>query len=83
MTDCNKLKNKLQAESFSLLETVLYLDGHPDCEKALCHYREKQAELAKLTDMYQKTIGPLTIYGGNCDTWQWVEGPWPWECEAN
>ena len=85
MSSCREgdLKNKLKAVSFALYETVLYLDGHPDCQAALAHYNALVEELEELTGRYEDKYGPLTIFSNNCDTWAWVSSPWPWESEAN
>lgn len=85
MTPCRNedLKNKLKAVSFALYETVLYLDGHPDCQAALVHYNSLVDELEELTERYEQKYGPLTIFSNNCDKWDWVSSPWPWESEAN
>ena len=33
---------------------------------------------------YEKACGPMTMYGNKSQrSWDWVEGPWPWESEAN
>ena len=33
---------------------------------------------------YEAAYGPLTIASQtDCDAWKWVQGPWPWESEAN
>ena len=77
------LKNKLKAVSFALYETVLYLDGHPECQAALAHYNTLVAELEELTERYEEKYGPLTIYSNNASKWDWVSSPWPWESEAN
>lgn len=85
MSACNGngLKEKLQAVSFALYETVLYLDAHPDCAEALSHYNDLVGELEELTEQYEKSYGPLTIFDNQTNTWEWVSSPWPWEAEAN
>ena len=33
---------------------------------------------------YEAAYGPLTIASQtDCGAWKWVQGPWPWESEAN
>ena len=69
---------QLRAYKFSIIELGLYLDTHPDDEKALCLHR-KYCKMAKdLKDKYQKVYGPLTI-NYPCNKWRWLEEPWPWE----
>ncbi len=62
--------------NFSIIELGLYLDTHPDDQRALCMYREYCRKLRDLTDKYQKMYGPLTIYFP-CNKWRWLEEPWP------
>ena len=68
----------IKSYSFSIVELGLYLDTHPDDEKALCLHREYTNKLKELEDKYQKMFGPLTIYYP-CKKWRWLEEPWPWE----
>ena len=69
---------QLRAYKFSIVELGLYLDTHPDDEKALCLHREYCKKAKDLADKYQKMFGPLTIYYP-CNKWRWLEEPWPWE----
>ena len=69
---------KIKSYSFSIVELGLYLDTHPDDEKALCLHREYTNKLKELEDKYQKMFGPLTIFYP-CKKWRWLEEPWPWE----
>jgi len=81
MNDKKKLYKLIQTYSFIIYETVLYLDGHPHCRKALDHYAKYKAKLAEVTAVYEEKYGPLTIMGqDSCgDGWNWVKTPWPWE----
>ena len=63
---------------FALTELQLYLNNHPDDEKALCLYKKYAKELKELKDSYQKVYGPLTKEFP-CNKWRWIEEPWPWE----
>ncbi len=69
---------QLRAYKFSIIELGLYLDTHPDDEKALCLHREYAKKAKELADKYQKMFGPLTIFYP-CKKWRWLEEPWPWE----
>lgn len=79
----NPLRQKIKEVSFALFETVLYLDGHPNCQQALSHYESLREELEELTEQYEEKYGPLTMYGNEGNTWNWISNPWPWESEAN
>lgn len=87
MSDCecdgfNKTREEMleniKCLNFAILELALYLDTHPDDEKALCLHRKYCKEYRELTDKYQKVYGPLTIQFP-CNKWRWLEEPWPWE----
>ena len=73
-----EMMDKIRSLNFAIIELGLYLDTHPDDEKALCLHREYTKELKELMDQYQKIYGPLTIYFP-CKKWRWLEEPWPWE----
>lgn len=81
--ECNDIKrremmDKIRGLNFAIIELGLYLDTHPEDEKALCLHREYAKELKELKDKYQKIYGPLSIYYP-CKKWRWLEEPWPWE----
>ena len=83
--DCDKqmeskeeLMNQIKALDFSIVELGLYLDTHPNDEKALCLHKEYANEVKILKDKYQRKYGPLTIFCP-CNKWRWLENPWPWE----
>ena len=70
--------NQIKCYEFAIIELALYLDTHPEDEKALCLHRKYSRELKDLKDKYQKVYGPLTI-NFPCNKWRWIEMPWPWE----
>lgn len=75
-----ELYEKIRSLGFVKAELELYLDTHPDCRTALDYYHRTLAELKKLTDEYQNTVGPLTAMGvTDTEKWSWVDGPWPWQ----
>ena len=84
--DCNmnscetrrEMIGKIRSLEFAITELALYLDTHPDDEKALCMHRKYCKEVKELKDRYQKIFGPLTI-NYPCNKWRWLETPWPWE----
>lgn len=87
MLNCNCEKNNLSRQDminqircldFAIIELALYLDTHPDNEKAICLHNEYANKLKNLKDQYQKMYGPLSIYFP-CKKWRWLEEPWPWE----
>lgn len=79
--DCCEKEEMLQqirCYDFAINELALYLDTHPEDEKALCLHRKYAREAKDLKDKYQKVYGPLTI-NFPCNKWRWLEEPWPWE----
>lgn len=70
--------DQIKCLDFAIIELGLYLDTHPDDQKALCMHREYCKQVKDLKDKYQKMYGPLTIFFP-CNKWRWLEEPWPWE----
>ena len=79
--DCDmreEMITEIRCLEFGITELALYLDTHPEDEKALCLHRKYCKQLKDLKDKYQKVYGPLTI-NYPCNKWRWLEEPWPWE----
>ena len=77
--DCEarrEMMNQIRCYEFAINELALYLDTHPDDEKALCLHRKYAKQAKELKDKYQKVYGPLTI-NFPCNKWRWLEEPWP------
>ena len=73
---------QLQSMAFGLQELALYLDTHPDDEKALDFFKEKSMIRNEALKAYAAQYGPLTIdtWDDTCSRqWDWVMQPWPWE----
>ena len=70
--------DEIKALDFTIIELGLYLDTHPEDQRALCMHREYCKQVKDLKDKYQKMYGPLTIFYP-CNKWRWLEEPWPWE----
>ena len=74
------LAEQIRALGFVKAELELYLDTHPNCRTALDYYYQTLAELRRLIEQYENTVGPLTASGTvSPDEWTWVKGPWPWQ----
>ncbi len=67
--------DQIKALDFAIIELGLYLDTHPEDQKALCMHREYCKQVKDLKDKYQKMYGPLTIFYP-CNKWRWLEQPW-------
>lgn len=78
------LMKKLQSYNFAAYDMLLYLDTHPKDKKALEMFRELVNKTKELRDEYEKEYGPLTPFSSvNLDEFVWLDGPWPWQKEAN
>lgn len=73
-----EMLKEIKCYNFAVIELALYLDTHPDDEKAICLHNNYCKTLRDLKDKYQKVYGPLNIYFP-CNKWRWLEEPWPWE----
>ena len=84
MNEQKKLLSRIATCDFILTETALFLDTHPDCSEALDFYRKHLEMRKKAAEEYTEKFGMLRHedYIGQ-NKWQWTEGPWPWEYEAN
>ncbi len=77
--DCcakEEMLQQIRCYEFAINELALYLDTHPQDDKALCLHRKYCREAKELKDKYQKVYGPLTI-NFPCNKWRWIEEPWP------
>lgn len=83
--NCEALKRRLQAVDFAIVETALYLDTYPNCEKALDYYARLIAERETLAAALHGQCNMPTTARDNVSTtsWDWIKGPWPWQNEAN
>lgn len=78
-----QLLHQLDLVSFAAYDALLYLDTHPEDEKARDYFRENNEMRRELLKDYADQYGPLTLdsmnLSQNCDDWDWVMQPWPWE----
>lgn len=87
MNGCNMkskemLMKTINEVSFAVNDIQLYLDTHPEDEKALAFYRDHVKIRKEALKEYAARFGPLTIdtADDNCSrSWEWVLQPWPWE----
>ncbi len=77
-----KLIRAIQEYGFAAVELNLYLDNFPYNKEALNDFNYISQELHNLKAQYERRFGPLKNFGEDMSDypWQWVEGPWPWEC---
>ena len=77
------LLKKLQTVDFSIVDTVLYLDAYPTCQKALAHYHKLLEERAMILKALGELGKPINNMSNTAKSWNWTDSPWPWEYEAN
>ncbi|MBQ7874416.1 MAG: spore coat protein CotJB [Oscillospiraceae bacterium] len=82
MNEQKALLSRIMTCDFILTETALFLDTHPDCADALAFYKKHLEMRKNAAEEYARKFGMLQHhdYSGQ-NTWQWTEGPWPWEYE--
>lgn len=76
--DCEarrEMIEQIRCYDFAINELALYLDTHPEDERALCLHRKYCKQAKDFKDKYQKVYGPLTI-NFPCNKWRWLEEPW-------
>lgn len=76
-----ELLNAIQKYGFYSIDLNLYLDNHPNDEKAKKDYDLISHRLNSLIHKYENEYGPLTNFGTSFknDSEKWVNQPWPWE----
>ena len=75
--------SNLQTLSFAIQELALYLDTHRDDQEALDAYRAYQKMYLKCMMEYNMNCKPLNHSAVSEGSYQWLDGPWPWEYCAN
>lgn len=83
---------KISEIGFALFDLILFLDTHPEDEKAFSLFEEYNKKYKELRKEFVALYGPLTASDVNtgrpcgCNesryrkyTWTWGEGPMPWE----
>lgn len=75
-----RVLRQIMAYDFAQNEMVLYLDTHPEDQRALNEYHKVTQKSKELKEFYNQNFGPLTPAENRSTTeWQWIHGPWPWE----
>lgn len=78
---CYEDMEKLMAIQFYLVELNLFLDTHPDDQKALSDFNEMVKYFDVEKKHFESMYGPLVNFGHGQSKypWQWAQSPWPWE----
>lgn len=85
MSQCHEQTALLQfinEVSFAVNDMNLYLDTHPEDQKALAFMEEHIKLRKRAIKEYAMKYAPLTIDTADdrqSRSWDWVMQPWPWE----
>ncbi len=75
-----RMLRQIKEVDFVLKDLNLFLDTHPCHKQALEMFANYETKLKALKYEYEKLFGPLTpSTNDNTKTWEWIQGPWPWE----
>ncbi len=84
--NCNDRKSVMACvyeTGFALIETMLYLDTHPNDLEALSYFAQMKQQYKMCVKKYNEICGPLQFTDVNDDNyWTWVMTPMPWEMEG-
>jgi len=72
------LMKEIMEYKFAICDLALYCNTHPEDQNAIVLHNDYCYKAKYLVDRYQKEFGPLTIECP-CNSWRWLEQPWPWE----
>ena len=75
----NDLLRNVYETGFALDDIILYLDTHPMDQNAMEYYRQMQMANQQAVQAYEQMYGPLMADRVMSDSWDWIQGPWPWE----
>lgn len=80
MNERAMLMRKIQKYSFALKDLHLYLDTHPNCQRALALFDKYRSMKQSCEEEYVRKFGPITpIQSSDAQHWSWIDDPWPWE----
>jgi len=84
---CNVNKKDLLLQimqcEFILVDINLFLDTHPNDERAIADYNGYAEQLHMMKKLYAENYGPLENFGNSLNRsetqWLWNEQPFPWQ----
>lgn len=79
-TNREKLMRQIQTYSFAVYDALLYLDAYPDSKSAMEFYNKYKRLEERAVAEYEARYGKIRL-GGEEKSWQWTNGPWPWQNE--
>lgn len=79
-------KNDREAKLFNVMcytqainDMNLYLDVHPEDNRALKYLEELIKEEKHAKKEYIESYGPLNVCDTKGDKFEWLDSPWPWD----
>ena len=82
ISKCELMEQIAKCE-FILVDINLFLDTHPDNERAIADYNGYSEQLAAMKKLYTEHFGPIENFGGSMNrsktNWLWNEMPFPWQ----
>ncbi len=84
MNEKQRLLQRVQMFDFILDELNLFLDTHPGDQNAIAYFNRYQYLKNAAANEYITQFGPLRAedFAGG-ESFDWIQGPWPWEREGN
>lgn len=82
MNDKNRLIRQIHSLDFSIKEMELYLDVHPNNQRALNLLRDLRRKRTALVAVYEQRFGNYIVTTDDVpieEHWHWIHSPWPWE----
>ncbi len=84
MTERETLLQKVRMYDFALVDSALFLDGHPKDAAALAYHNKVTKMYEQAVADYEAKFGPLTMkHAQDTMHWRWIDDPWPWEGADN
>lgn len=74
---------KIQQYEIALMDLNLYLDIYPNDSSLVSLYKQYTKELEQLKREFENKYYDLSKSNINKNTWDWLNGKWPWECNQN
>jgi spore coat protein JB len=77
----DEMMKQIRELTFAAVDLNLYLDNHPENQKAVCDYNIFTERLMEFKKAYEMNHGSLTNFGHSPShyPWTWINEPWPWE----
>ncbi len=77
-SSCEEVMRAIMEADFFAQDLKLYLDTHPDDQRALEMYREACKQYKACKAVFEDSFYPLTaVSAGKDGCWNWPDGVWP------